>query len=494
MCTLAPAKAHEVQIGVENGLGVQSNVLRSLTSPKRDGTYVLTPTITFFQSDSDFTYDLEYRPRYTNYFETEGIDGVDHLIRGRGSYRFNARDTVRLTADFSRTRTIRTAGLLDITGQPLVVANDNGTSQRFMVNAALDHGFSATTVGTVSLEYGRWDYTNLGNIDNQSLGGELQVTHAPFERLVLGLNGTAQYRAFAESPSSPASFSTTLNVNAVLDYDLTPSIQFRATGGPASVLTRQSEPSPQVVSRFDPIEFDPVVCTVGPCGRIWGLTAAPAAPVCAQVLGQPLLGACPVLGPVVGVPGFLTDTTVVSVDPGQSVLFGQKRETFTYFVSLSLTRRFSRGSASASFVRNEDAGSGQGATTILNSVSGRFTYSLNDRWRLGAVGVYTFRESASVLLGSTISARNSGFETSAGSGLLLAESNSIVATQRVSNFKLQVGVVDVDLTRQLGEHSSLQFRFQYYNQSQENPLGPESAFDNFTGSVSYVYEFDPYKL
>ena len=498
MCTLTTAKAHEIQLGVNTELGFQTNVLKTIIDPKPDGIFVLTPIITLAQPEEDLSYNIEYRPRFTAYMDTSDIDGLDHLLRGDGSYQFNSKDSVFFRTNFIRTRQIRNQSTIDASGQPITVASANGTTQQFFLEGSWQHSFGPRTFGTASLTYDRWDYTTENNIDNQGFRGQLGATHALSERLILSADAGARYRSFSSSSFSPASYNTTLNFNLGFDYRISEKWRLRGGAGPAGVFVEESDPAPRTVGRFAAIETGQGVCPAGfPCGRLWDVDPEN---VCGTSLGQPILATCLPSARVntSTIPGFLTDTTSVSVDPSQSALFGQKRQSFTYFLNMSLVRRFENGVATVSFVRNEDAGTGFGTSTILNSVTGQFNYPLSEYWDLSLTGLYTFRESVSNLQGAAVSARAA---TDAGGAPLrdvlgnpLAEADTLVATQRISNFEQQVGLAELRVVRRLGVQSRLQFLFIYYSQRDRNGGSAWRSFNNFTGVVSYVFTFDSYQF
>lgn len=494
MCTLAPAKAHQVQIGVEQGVDVQSNAFGSRVSPVTDGRYRLIPVVTLEQPDSDFTYFLRYRPIYSGYFRSDGINGVDHQIRATSSYQFDARDIIRLESNFFRARGIRSNTFTDAAGQLDSIPTLAGTTQRFDAELSLDHAFSSRTTGTMGVRYNRWDYSDSSNVDNQGYGARLQLTHAPTARWSVGANVDGRYRTFDETGLSPASFSTVINANLIAEIQLTDRLSFEASGGPAGVFSRQSEPGPRLVSRWSPVLFDPVLCPVGPCGRLWGPDPAMTSNCTLSTFGIPVLEGCRLTaGPVTTVPGFPDDIVAVSVDPAQNV-FGRSDESLTYFVSVRVVQRLRTGQIEASFTRNEDAVAGIGSSTIVNLGRVGFSYTPSDYWTFQAYGTYSVRESVSRLPTTQVSARASA-ETVTPGGAFLAEAGPIVAGFALRDFRQEIGIAEASLLRRLSDHSRLRFMFQYYNQTSAAPgFGGEVGLDRFTGGIFYVYEFDPYKF
>jgi len=493
MCIATSAAAHQVQIGVEQGIDVDSNVLSSSIVRRTDGFYRLTPTVTLSQPVSDLQYRFDYRPTYSGYFETGGLNGWDHVLVGRGTYQLDARNALRFDTSFIRALAIRRNTFTDAAGQTQVVPTQIGTTQRFSANVALDHSLSARTTATLGMNYDRWDYSAPNNIDNQGYGARLDLTHAFLPRWVLGLGIDGRYRAFDEGQVSPASFSTVLNANVLARVELSQQMQLRVSGGPAGVFSRQSEPDPRLVNRWGALDSDPVFCPSGPCARLWGPDPN-AATLCAQVRNPPGLTDCLLSpGAPAGVPGFPDEFVAVSVDPSAGLL-DTSTEALTYFVSVALVRDFRRGSLRLSFVRNEDAGSGIGATTIANSGTAVFSYSLSDSWYLKLTGSYVVRESVGELPFTYVSARASSERFSPG-GPFLAEASSLVPAFSNRRFQQDIGQAVFSLQRRLSEHTRLRFRFRYYRQSQDSvQQAGRRTFDRYTGGIFFDYEFDPYKL
>ena len=493
MCASAPALAHQVQLGLDQGLDFDSNVFGTEFRQTRDTRFRFTPVLAVEQPESRLSYSLRYRPTYSGYFDTQSINGWDQALVGRSEYKATGRDTFKLRANFVSVRGIRTNSFVDDSGQTQVLPTQPGNTQRINVDLAYERAISSRTNGRLGLRYDYWDYTIPDRVGNQSLGGDLQLLHAPIDRLRVGFNVDGRYRAFEASSSSPASYTTVLNVNGVVEYHFSDQLVLNLSGGPAGVFSEQSEPDPALVSRWSPVFFDPVACPVGPCARVWGGIPAPTVTSnCGTTLGFPVLDRCGLTAvPIAAVPGFPEELVVVPVDPNQT-FFGRSSETLTYFVNVTLTRRFRRGSVSLSFVRNEDGASGIGRSSVVNSGSAVVSWALSDLWQLNLSGSYFLRESVARFPTTEVSARASSetFGT-----FTLAEAGFVVANPLSRSFEQRLGAVDVGLSRQLSERSRLRFRFNYYNQSQ-GAVGRSTAgsFDRFVLGVAYVFQFAPHKF
>lgn len=498
MCLVATsAKAHEVQIGLDQRIGVQSNLFPTTLPDTAGGFYQIAPRLILAQPESDFTYRVEYLPNYRVYFDTDNADGWDQFVRARARQELDDRNALSFNTEYLQAQAIRGIGTIDASGQPVVLTGLTGTTRRFIANLAYDHAFSSRTNGMLALDYNRWDYSNPTSVDNQGFGVFTQVTHALRERVVVGSSLNGRYRAFSETAAVPASYTTVVNMNLLVQFQITPTLRLEASGGPAGFLTRQGTPGPQWVSRWEGVSTSPSVCPIGPCGRLWNTTVSPVS-LCPTQNGIPVLQLCSIGTTASVLTGSLDQQVLVQLDPNQTV-FGQSNEELTYFLNLGVTKSFRRGSISAFFERNEDAGSGIGATTILNTVSARVLYSIDDLWQLSVSGVYTRRTSVSQLPFTEVSAEaafdSNGVPVTGDSGYQLAQAGLLIARAGISNFEQSIGFADVRLTRRLTERARLQFLFTYYNRSQQNQ-GVSAAlnFDNYVGGVSFIYEFEPYKL
>lgn len=105
---LATSSAHsgEVELSVENRIGVDSNVLRS-EEPTDDGTWEFTPRVGIREDGESLVYGLGYQPTYRNFFSTSGIDGVDHYSQANVGWALSSRDRIDATASYYNGRLLR---------------------------------------------------------------------------------------------------------------------------------------------------------------------------------------------------------------------------------------------------------------------------------------------------------------------------------------------------------------------------------------------------
>ena len=482
MCTLAPAEAQELRLGLGQELVGETNVFKTSVDPQADATYRIRPTINLSQPESNLNYEFLYHPSYQTYVQADGLNGWDHVARGRASYQFQARDRLRFRGEYLDFRTIRADTQLDINDVPFVVRNADGRSRRALAELALDHSFAQRVQGTIGLRYDNSSFTESNFSSNQAVGALAQLTYAFRERFTAGLGVDTRYRDFEETEFSPGSNSTIVNTNVIAQVDVTPTLEFRFTGGPAGLFTRQDLPEPREVSRF--------IAGGTLAGRNWGDPSTPG--TCGTINGLPALRRCQPIDPS-GLGLMLLDTTVVGLVPGDT-LFGRSTSALTYFISVTLRKRFPRGSAAISFSRNEDGGAGLSTLSILNQASLRVVYQLSDPWRFTLAAVYLSREAVSQLPSTEVLAVPSGIPSPASPGDEYAQAGGLfsnpvpVATEQTTFF------LEANARRQLGQRTYLELRARYFRQTASRTNRLTTEFDNFAGSVVFVYEFDPIKL
>ena len=118
MLASASAESRELEFFVENRIGGDSNVFREPTKildpgPSRrqnkteDGFWEVSPRVTLRHKNDDLNYNFRYQPTYQHFFDTSGINGVDHNARAIFDWRINYADSLGFNGDFSDTRRIR---------------------------------------------------------------------------------------------------------------------------------------------------------------------------------------------------------------------------------------------------------------------------------------------------------------------------------------------------------------------------------------------------
>jgi len=420
MTAIAPAYAHEATLGVDQTIMYQSNAFNSSFDPVSDGLYKVEPRLTLTGDVPKLAYRIEYEPSIKVYFQTPGISGVDHYANGAGRYRLTAKDSVTARLNIADWRAIRSSTVNDpTTGAPQNVQDDTGKVLRIYASLSHQHLFSPRSALRTTADYQDYGYTDSFNTDNRSLSGSMEYTYMFSPRFGLGGNFVGLYRKFddrfrfidisdtypiaADVYLWPGSTTGIINANLVIFSDLTKTFRFRVSGGPSGVVLRQSS-----------LALD--------------------------------TSALPVLG--------------LRVEE-------LRREEITYFASASLIKTLSRGKINLDWVRNEDASSGVGTSTLLNQVSLSAWWDTDQYWRVR--GMFGWR--------------NRQQESEPVSGVV--------------NLEREFTEVwfDTSAIRRLTENLDISFRFRYVRRLDDivgTTIRPES--ENFTGAVTIRYEFEPYRF
>lgn len=185
-------RARELELSIGQRIGGDSNVLRTEEREIEDGFYELAPTLVAREGrHEDLSYVIRYAPRYRAFFETDGINGVDHAQSARFDWQANPRDRFTLEETFSSTRTRR---IDSVFSDATIEASDRDRTQRAEVNGGYSHAFTPRWFGNLGLEFQDIDFDTRGIVDNRAYGASLGTTYGIFESTTIGLNASGRFR------------------------------------------------------------------------------------------------------------------------------------------------------------------------------------------------------------------------------------------------------------------------------------------------------------
>ena len=193
-----------------------------------DGIYRLAPEARVSGANEYFDYEAWYNPIYSQYIRASSRSGLDHFAGGIMNIRLTPTDRVNLSLQLRDIQGNRTNIEINPDGSTELVNANLGKTFQLGANVRYEHSLSARTQLIGSLNYQEFDYTNVGNTDNRSLGATAQVQHSLSRRLLLGTNVSANYRVFLSEDGEAFRYQTTFNPNAVLRYLINPSWQISA--------------------------------------------------------------------------------------------------------------------------------------------------------------------------------------------------------------------------------------------------------------------------
>lgn len=464
----ATGLADRAWLEVDHTISGQSNLFRSSSNEQADGSYQIRPRLRFQRPKGEIEYQVEYSPTYDVFFETSGIDGFDQFGRTELSYSPTPLGTFFTSTDLAYYRSIRSNTVEGPSGSPEVVPDVSGRVFRGFTDLGYRHAFSATTVGEASFGIQAYEYSTPSNTDSVGFVGELNLAHQISPTVELGGLLLASHRRFEDQDDQPASDGTILHGGPIVRLEPIPTFTIEVEIGPAWVLTDRDAGESASVSRF----------------RTAGTQAAVFAG-CGQAAGQPLLSRCPLAPP--GGPSSVFAGESVSVDyvSGGRPLATDNSEP-NALGSLLLRKDESWGYASLGYLRAEDASSGNGATTVRDSLTATASFGGDTRWNLRLRANWNQRETVDRIAQSDVVAASSGIP--AGGGLFFAEADALVVVDRERNKTTQYWF-DATLRRPITRAISIQLEGRYLHQDRSGGGSDQDDFDNWRGGVTLSVEF-----
>jgi hypothetical protein len=383
MLAATPVTAREVLFSLENRIGGDRNISRTVDDTVDDGYYEVVPKFRFREAARELTYDFQYSPIYKTFFETSGIDGWDHLESAELNWNFTPRDTIGFNQRFRETRQVRedidqTFGSVT----PVSEESDRQRIRRSSVGVYYLHHFNPQLSGRVNLDFSDIDFNTLNNTDTRAYGGSLSGNYAYHERLSFGVHGSARYRESLgvglQSSSTSISGSVALSVAAELDDGLDISLQI----GPSVVQTKADD-RPGVTTPEFQFASD---------GRSVFARAIDFPGGTCSFQQQDLVLACPF---VAFDTNFLPTTTnpdglITLAPPANSQ--GESTTEPSYFAEATLTKKWQQHKLYLTYTRSESASSGSATSSILDVVEGRLTYEPGPGWFLSFQAEWSHRE------------------------------------------------------------------------------------------------------
>jgi len=250
---LATSSAHsgEVELSIENRIGGDSNVFRTSSDAKSDGTFDISPRIAIRDDDEDVTYGLDYMPTYRTFFKTSGIDGVDHTANARLGWMISPVDKLEASGSYFNGRQFLfgTSGsgagsTFTVNDRERIRISDANLAYRRTISERLsvrgegffdDFDASGTTVNSQT--------------DSRAYTGKLSTQFVLTPRAVIGLSASGrrrENRAVGGIPpsqtvvgSQPNTRTDVWDVLALASYEITPTLSGSVQVGPSFIRQQQ---------------------------------------------------------------------------------------------------------------------------------------------------------------------------------------------------------------------------------------------------------------
>lgn len=497
MLAAASANATEVAVSLENRIGGDQNILRTSNDTKADGFWEIVPKVIVRERNRELRYDFQYTPIYETFFETDGIDGWDHIESGRFDWDITPRDTLGLTQEFAETRRIRQESAEAFEATSLVVEEtDRQRIRRAAVGLYYTHFFTPRLSGRVDVDFSDIDFNSPFDIDTRAYGGSLSGQYAWSEQITLGLYGSGRYRESLGVGLQPSSTSAIGNVALSVSADLLDGLEFFVQAGPSVVRSKADNQTGTTVSEY----------TFGTDGQSLFARAidvvAPNVPIALDACnfqGQDILISCPFVAFDPNFPPtFSNPTGLVTVLPplGSS---GKSDTDISYFAEVTLTKSWELTKLYLTYTRSESASSGVATSSILDVLSARVTYAPSPGWWFSFIANWTQREYVQAVEQSVVAVvpgeplvKDPNVFTPPGNFYFAqaADRLTTVVTTNSSSSDETSWSTSFSAKRQLSRHITLVSYFRYAETDTQTQIA-NSRIETVFGYVGLRYEFAP---
>lgn len=339
-CTLlsgaSPMGGHEVQLGVDQTIGGESNVFMSLEDPIAAGLYTLSPRIRAKGKLGGFVngeYRASYTPSYRVYVVDPGVDAFDNSVEAGVSLDLARQDRLTATASYLEVDSIQGLSETNPDGSFDILAENVGGVTRAFGGVGYTRSLSRRSQFSLQGNFQDYGYDSSGNVGNKSVGFTASYTSARSPRLTLGGSLTARHRifddVFVERDNDPTPLKiegsrvTVTNLNVLGSYRVSPTLTFKFEGGPSLIRTS---------------------------------------------------------------PGRIADRPKAAPD-----------DDLTYFATMSLVRDFKKSKLRLGYERSEDPSAGLNRTSVSDTVSLRLSHRLREEWDLSGSAGWSRRRAVDTL-------------------------------------------------------------------------------------------------
>lgn len=494
------AQAREVQVGLNQSMGGNSNLVQGSPEPVPDGFYEIRPDILLTEDRETLNYRFYYGPQYNVYFKNNQVNGWNQYLSAILDYKMTQRDSVKLDAKVRQQDYVTTDQ--QFTGAtPDVVAPGVGDVGFYSVDLGYTRSLSQRSSTGVSARYEQWQFTNPANTPNISGHGTADFQYLLNPAMHVGGNLKGTYRAFEERGARPRSSSTIVAANLLFQWRTTPSILIAGSGGPAWLRQRQDDPGPREVFLYN-FRVLNGTAFAAPWQRS---TPGDNCPGTEQLLFRCAVDEDPTAGDAVTNLGTsVFDTGLRSFAPGADTTSVDKDDV-TYFADLMIQKDWGPfWRSSLQYTRTQDASGGLNATRIADTVTARVNWRPIDRTTLSVSGAFSNRVSDSIQTQGLPQAMADSLGQTTDNGNILAEAGDLVVVRFDQRLETRQVYVQVQASRQMTEHIQLRADFSYVDQWTQSRIDStssggsyetsESRFTRMIGRLTLRYEFDAFRF
>lgn len=517
------AAAVEVKLGGETEAVYDSNVFRLSDDKKDDASFRFSPTIDISEQTDKLGASLYYKPTYEVFTQYTDANALSHYLFNNLTYRFTPKTNVELGNLF------RVMSLLNYDQQnsiddtvETVPDNDIERDEVLLYDSdlRLTHALTSRWQARSDVSFNLFDPQQRDDsVGSKTVSAFQNFTYAHDRANLFGIGGGAVIQMFDEIRTLPASNTYIFRLFGTYERHFGESTTLTVQVGPAFILTRQDDASSSQSATY-PFYRVSSNTTVGAL-RQQGIAIESAG-------GQNLTNSTPVAAGSVVVPDpgrcIGSETTVLfetgrcnvvalarSDVPGeqeQAALIrdenstveiqgsnaGSDDSTFSIFGDITLEHYWTPNLISTvNYNRNESTASGQGTSTIADTVSFITVWRPTPLWDLSMRGSYVKRNSPTDLSRSLIQVTREsdpmslvfGFVRSNGLSTVIEDSDA-VDTERWE--------VAARVARRVTRHITVSAWAAYSDQSSTNTTRNPNDFGDFTAILGFKYDFDPFRF
>lgn len=518
------AGAIDVDLGMETTANYDSNVFRDEDEDKGDFSFRFSPTISISSHESKLRTSLSYKPTYEVFTKYTDENDLTHNLGTTLDYMLSNRTNIAFGSNF------RSLSVLNFEeddtideGLDVIPNNDTNRDTIHISNTSLTvaHVLAPKWTSNSSFSFGTFDTDRRNSVDSKTIAGSQSFTRALDAWTNVGVGGTITAQLFDEVKTLPASQTFIYQVFGTFSRNFGESTTLSVQAGPAFIVTDQDNASGTTDQQEYPAIEVEEATTVGdlrnrniPVADDFGQGLTDSTPVPAGSVVVPSADECvnaflpPVLfdgsrckfqrllrnspvfpdeqAPIPTIDAALTDIMVVG---GKS---GADDSKFTLFANIALTQRWTPTlSSSLAYNRSESTASGQGTSTIADSVTFLTTWLPSELWDLSFRANYVKRESPTNLARTFAEVESDGtlttFDLVQLNGLAsVVEESTAVDTERWSIY--------ARAARRLTRHITVSMRTQYSDQISDDTSRNPNDFGNFSVTLGFRYDFEPFRF
>jgi len=520
------AGAVDLNLGAMIEGGYDSNIYRSSSNRKGDGSFRFTPTIGFELPGRTFSGDIYYLPTYEVFTTYSDANGLTHEVFNHLSWLPSEKTDVRMTNRF-RAVDVLNFGDPDTIDEGVAVIPDNDIARErvyiFGTGLAVNHAISSRWTSNTTMNFDLFESERRLTADSKSVGGFQSFDYGLTASDEIGAGGGFTAQFFDEVPGLPASNTYIAQIFASYVRHFGERTTVSVQLGPAYIFTSQNDFSRSITTQGYPyIEIDSDT-TVGeitsnqniPIADSFGQNLTDDTPVLAGSVVVPDAGEClndgmnPVLfeGSRCSYNRLLRNdatypdeqapiATIVSSDDTEVEIAGSNQGTsdsrWTLFGEVAITQMWLPTLASTlAYTRSESSANGLGASAVADAVLFRTTWKPSELWDLQLRASYVRRENPNDLSRTFVQVGADDMLTSF--SLVQANGYQTVVEESSSVDTHRWGVV-ARAARRITRHITASVNVSYADQRSQHTSRNPNDFGTFLAYFGVEYDFDPFRF